>query len=252
MMAHLSPVHVTRIRRTGIRPLSFEQGLSLLDAALRRPEAALVPVRFDFAMLGARPDALPSLLRALVRARSARPVAATIADASSLAQRLQSLSPADRERTLLELVRAHAAATLGVASPDSLEPNRPFGELGLDSLMALQLRNRLAAATGLRLQATLLFDHPTASAIAHWLEMKLGSVAPKWHPILSEIEQIDHLITNITAAHDRELIDARLRSFFSKWKQTTIQSELTVASADDETLFKLADQLTLGEPYHGN
>src|SRR5262249_12095072 len=86
----------------------------------------------------------------------------------------------DRTRALLDIVRAEIATVLGIASPASLEPQRPLKEIGLDSLMAVELRNRLAAGTGLRLQATLLFDHPTPDALVRVLAAQLlgGDAVP--------------------------------------------------------------------------
>src|SRR5262249_3340074 len=93
--------------------------------------------------------------------------------ALTLKQRLTALSGEDRDRLLLDLVRAEVATVLALASPISIEQSRPLQELGLDSLMALELRNRLASATGLRLPATLLFDHPTPSALVRLLRAEI-------------------------------------------------------------------------------
>jgi acyl carrier protein len=83
------------------------------------------------------------------------------------------MSPAEQDRALLDLVRAEAATVLGLTA--SLEPDRPLRQLGLDSLMAVELRNRLARATALRLKPTLLFEHPTATALTRFFAAELLS-----------------------------------------------------------------------------
>ncbi|HTN84904.1 MAG TPA: thioesterase domain-containing protein, partial [Sorangium sp.] len=152
------------------------EALSLFDAALLRPDPALVCARFDLAALAARPDAAPPLLRSLAGTKASRPLAATAPSASSLEQRLASMSPGDRERALLDLIRSEIAAVLSLRSPSALDIDRPLRELGLDSLMAIELRNRLGAATGLRLQASLLFDHQTPRILADFLLTRMEAV----------------------------------------------------------------------------
>ncbi|HWO18948.1 MAG TPA: SDR family NAD(P)-dependent oxidoreductase, partial [Kofleriaceae bacterium] len=180
MTAHLTDADLARMARNGLRPLSAEEGLALFDAVLARPDAALVPAHFDVAALGTRADAVPPMLRALAegRGRAARQVAnrseaGSSTAESSLQQRLGTLPTEERVRALLDLVRAEASGVLGVATPSSVPPDRPLQELGLDSLMALELRNRLAAATATRLHSTLLFDHPTPTALARFLNQQL-------------------------------------------------------------------------------
>ncbi|QKG19188.1 type I modular polyketide synthase, MlsA1 [Actinomadura verrucosospora] len=162
-----------RITRSGIADLSAEEGLVLLDLALARDEAVLVPVRLDVAGLRTRVAGgavLPALWRTLAgptmrRAGTAAADGGTGA-AEALRRRLAALPEDDRDRTLLDLVRGHVAAVLGHAAPEAIEPGRAFSEIGFDSLTAVELRNRLAAATGLRLPATLVFDHPTPLVLA--------------------------------------------------------------------------------------
>ncbi|GAA3566902.1 hypothetical protein GCM10022419_054480 [Nonomuraea rosea] len=92
----------------------------------------------------------------------------------SWAERLSSLDPGDRERALIGLVRANVAAVLGHATPEAVDMEQAFKRLGFDSAAAVELRNRLSAATGLRLPATLLFDHPTPVAVVAFIESHLA------------------------------------------------------------------------------
>ncbi|WP_456243073.1 SDR family NAD(P)-dependent oxidoreductase [Streptomyces luteolifulvus] len=161
-----------RMTRTGVRPLSEADGLALLDAALGTEAPALVPIRLDLASLAGRPD-LPPLFATLVRPPAGRPAAADTSDA--LLRRLAD-TPADEwEAELLDVVRTHAAAILGHSGPQDIPADRPFQELGFDSLSAVEFRNVLNAATGLRLPPTLVFDHPNAAALAAELT---GQLAP--------------------------------------------------------------------------
>jgi NAD(P)-dependent dehydrogenase (short-subunit alcohol dehydrogenase family)/acyl carrier protein len=165
MAAELDEAILARSRRGGILPLSAEEGLALFDLALAMDEAVLVPARVDFAALRAQAESgeLPPLYQALTRvAVRKRPAA----DGENLARRLAGKSEAERREAVLDLVRAEIAAVLGYASPGEISPVRAFTELGFDSLTAVELRNRLIAATGLKLTATLIFDYPTPEALA--------------------------------------------------------------------------------------
>ena len=154
-----------RLRRAGIEALSDERGLALLDAALagERPFAAAAPLDAATLRRQASAGTLSPLLRRF--APAPRPRAA----AGSLAAKLAELPEAEAERVALDLVRAEAAAVLGHPSPAGVEPERAFLELGFDSLAAVELRNRLAAASGMRLPATVVFDHPSPAALAEHL-----------------------------------------------------------------------------------
>jgi pimaricinolide synthase PimS1 len=170
MAAHLSDADHRRLAAAGLPSLDPAQGLALFDAALAEDEPAVLPMRVDLAALRGRRPGVPALLRGLV---PARPSSGGPAPASALAERLGGLDPADRARALEDLVRAEAGLVLGYAATDTVDVRSAFKDLGFDSLTAVELRNRLDAATGLRLPATLVFDYPTPEALATHLDRQL-------------------------------------------------------------------------------
>ncbi|MCP2342710.1 type I polyketide synthase [Actinomadura rupiterrae] len=166
MGSGLSAADLNRVRRSGLAPLAHEQGLALFDAALARDEAVLAPVRLNEAALSG--DDVPAVLADLAPARAERQTAT-----DALRRRLADLPEAERDLAALEFVRAEAATVLGHDGLEDVDPDREFGAAGLDSLGNLELSRRLSAATGLRLPATLTFDHPTPAGLATHLRRLL-------------------------------------------------------------------------------
>nr|WP_051838235.1 type I polyketide synthase [Streptomyces sp. NRRL WC-3742] len=168
MGSRLSTADLARLARTGIAPLPPAEALALLDEALASPHALLAPVRLDLATPAATGTALAAPLRALARPAPRRAAGAVraAAGATPLAERLAALPEAERGLLLRELVRTATAAVLGHSGSQAVEEERSFTEQGFDSLAAVDLRNRLNAATGLALSATLVFDHPSPAALA--------------------------------------------------------------------------------------
>ncbi|AZK98746.1 polyketide synthase [Streptomyces tsukubensis] len=176
MTGALTDADLRRMARGGTAAIGTEEGLALFDAALASDEPLLVPVRIDLGRLrtAARTAPVPALLSALVPGGARRPASGTEAvEVGSLRSRLAALGPDERLATVLELVRGRVAEVLGHGGADTIEPDRAFKDLGFDSLTSVELRNRLSAATGRRLPATLVFDHPTPLAVAVHLTARL-------------------------------------------------------------------------------
>ncbi|MRH92591.1 SDR family NAD(P)-dependent oxidoreductase [Nocardia sp. SYP-A9097] len=168
MTGELSAADRQRMARGGLVPLPDERALALFDTALGAGRAAVVPMGVDLAALRRGAADPAPMWRGLVR--PARRVAAVPAAPPDLRQQLAALPVAeDRERLVTDVVRAEVAAVLGQSHPESIDLHRAFKEIGFDSLIAVDLRNRLIRATGSRLPSTLVFDHPRPIAIVSYL-----------------------------------------------------------------------------------
>ncbi|MEU5404391.1 type I polyketide synthase, partial [Streptomyces sp. NPDC005963] len=174
MGGRLTDADLRRMAKSGTAALSAEEGLGLLDAALTSAESALVPVRLTLAGVRTGDEPVPALLRDLVPTTARRPRSRSAGTArSGGADRLSALPDDKLAEALLQMVRVSTATVLGHESPDAVETELPFKELGFDSLMAVELRNRLNKATGLRLPPTLIFNHPTVAALAAHLQSEI-------------------------------------------------------------------------------
>jgi NAD(P)-dependent dehydrogenase (short-subunit alcohol dehydrogenase family) len=184
MAAGLAGAHRARLHRLGMRPLSQQHALALFDAASGLPEALLVPMRIDLGQLerelsrwGSAPPMLRSLIRPALRAEKAVP-----SRAAALRQRIAPMSQAERFAFVLGLVQDTVATVLGFAGRAAVPATQPLMDLGLDSLMVVEVRNRLAAAVEKRLPATLLLDSPTphhlASLLLEILDVERSATLP--------------------------------------------------------------------------
>ncbi|MGW7533249.1 type I polyketide synthase [Amycolatopsis sp. NPDC054798] len=177
MAAELDTTGRARLERGGMRPLTEENGLALFDAALGSGRAVLAPMALDLgAVLRQSDGTVPAVFRGLVRT-PARRAARSTGSGTSLAARLAGLSADEQDRAMRAVVREQVARVLGYASAEQVELARAFQDMGFDSLTALELRNRLNEATGLRLTATLIFDYPTPLALAQHLRDQVLGVA---------------------------------------------------------------------------
>ncbi|MDT8909781.1 type I polyketide synthase [Amycolatopsis sp. PS_44_ISF1] len=172
MTAHLGRSDQARASRSGVLAITATEGMDLLDAALGTGQPLLVPLKLDLRGPRASGD-VPHLLRGLVRAGRQQARAAA-ARTDGLRPELAGLAAAEQEALLLDLVRGQVAVVLGHAGPEGVRENTVFSDAGFDSLTAVELRNRLREATGLKLPATLVFDYPTPLALARHLRDELG------------------------------------------------------------------------------
>ncbi|MFI7291533.1 type I polyketide synthase [Streptomyces anulatus] len=171
------------LERHGIFRMEPELALAGLRTALERDETtlALADIRwevFSWFFTATHPsrllDELPDVRRLRQTAQQS-PAQDLAADQESLppAQRLAGASEAERNRFLLDLVRDQVALVLGYESGSEVEPGRALGELGLTSAGAVELRNRLTFTTGLRISATVVFDHPSPLALSRFLATEI-------------------------------------------------------------------------------
>ncbi|MET9888564.1 beta-ketoacyl synthase N-terminal-like domain-containing protein, partial [Streptomyces sp. NPDC006430] len=181
LTATLGQAELARLRRQGVAALSEAQGLAALDAALGSAHGHLVPVRLELASLQRELDGggtVPALFRGLLRARRQR-AGQPGGTPTGLREQLATQAEAERLPSLVRLVQREAAVVLGVATADGIGAQQVLKELGIDSLMAVELRRRLSAETGTSLPSTLAFDYPTPTAIAGLLLDKLDLTADK-------------------------------------------------------------------------
>ncbi|NUT98661.1 MAG: SDR family NAD(P)-dependent oxidoreductase [Saccharothrix sp.] len=246
MTAHLDANDRARMARGGLLELSVAQGMALYDVARRIDEPLLVPMPVDPTALRelSRVDMLPVLLRGLVRGPARRTLEST-QSAGAFKDELLRQSGPQRRHTALELVKAQAATVLGHSSANAVEPTKPFTELGFDSLTAVEFRNRLKAATGLKLPATMVFDYPTAAALTDFL---LAELAPaEVDPAETLLGELDGLERSLAGAVVDEAVKARiterLQAVLSNWRGKSdagadaggpdVDTVLKTASADE-------------------
>jgi polyene macrolide polyketide synthase len=236
-----------RAQRMGMTPLADEEGLALFDASLTAGEAVLVPVRLDTAALRAAGEGLlPPILSGLIRVRSEGGGDAT----GSLQRRLSGVPESKWSAIVLDMVRDQVASVRGLESGDAVKPDLAFKEMGFDSLAAVELRNGLTRSTGIRLPATLVFDHPTPSAVA---EHVLGRLPrPDAGPsIEDEFDRIERLLHDASMdERTRSRMEARVRTFNSRVQSLLMGSsdgddgdrDEDLGSVSNEEVFALIDK----------
>ncbi|MBB4689029.1 acyl transferase domain-containing protein [Amycolatopsis jiangsuensis] len=252
MAGELDEAGLRRLRRLGTPPMETSEALALLDACLTAEDAVLAPVRLDLSALRARTDGLPPVLRGLVRSTPRRSPARAGGD---VATRWGALPDEERAPYLLNVVSDQVAAVLGFTSAAAVEPERAFQEMGFDSLTSVELRNQLGTRTGVKLTATIVFDHPTPAALARRLHELLGAGSGPADPVLAEIDRLEAVLGGAAGALNGSTakVAARLDALVRKWADAhstgntaTTGTTGTTGSADlgeatDDELFAVLD-----------
>ncbi|AXI80205.1 SDR family NAD(P)-dependent oxidoreductase [Peterkaempfera bronchialis] len=246
-----------RIARVGIAPLPPASALTQLDAALTAGQPVAVAVRLAAPGAGGPGSGPAAALRALLPGTGApagrpAPTGTAATAGQDQAARLAGLDPAERGRAVLDLVRRYVGEVLGHADLGAVPVDRGLLDLGLDSLTAVELRGRLGGALGLRLPSTLLFDHPTAGALARHLEGLLtpqADLAGVVAPVLAGMAELESVLAGRAArgADDGELdlLADRLQSVLERIRAARGENATRPADrldgVDDDELFDLID-----------
>ncbi|MFI0901859.1 beta-ketoacyl reductase, partial [Streptomyces sp. NPDC020983] len=249
MTGKLTATDHARMARTGVNPLATGKALALFDAALAAGEPHVVAAEFD---LSAQAGALPPMARSLAGARAGAAVRrSAAARPADLSGRLAAMGRDERHALLLDLVRTHAATVLGHADAEAVATDTPFKDLGFDSLTAVELRNRLAAATGVRLPAAAVFRHPTPGAMAEHLGSELGPADDDAaEPVLRELERLEAAVAQERPAGEAgSRLVKRLQDLLWRLGDGADASgtdggsgQEALESASDEEMFALIDQ----------
>ncbi|MFE7135978.1 KR domain-containing protein, partial [Streptomyces sp. NPDC057638] len=239
------------LTRRGVRLMRPELAVEALALAVGRQDTAVAVAAFDldrFLPLYTM-DRPRRLVADLVAAREAGPVT-TAPQETGLAARLTGLPAAEQETLLTDLVRKEAAAVLKAGRPEDIQPRRPFKEVGFDSLTALEFRNRLNAATGLRLPPTTVFDHPNPAVLArHLRDLLAGTTATA----LDELARLESALTASATPDERtrQEVTDRLRALLRRMEPTTADPATDpatdadgddLAAASNDEIFELIDR----------
>nr|WP_246110245.1 type I polyketide synthase [Saccharopolyspora dendranthemae] len=246
MTEGLDDTDLTRMARTGVLPMSNEDALRLLDAATTSARGLVLAADLDTSATDAglfRDSARRPARRRAASGSEPRP------DGAPLARSLAGLGEDERRRAVLRAVCEQAATVLGHPSAASIPVEQGFLHMGFDSLTAVELRNRLNTATGLRLPATLVFDHPDPARLADHLAAELTPTDTAESALSAELDLLDTALGDPGAAPDdatRGLVAARLQSLLSRWTVAPGDGSHDVAenleSAGADELFDFIDQ----------
>ncbi|MEV8077301.1 SDR family NAD(P)-dependent oxidoreductase, partial [Streptomyces pseudogriseolus] len=242
----VSEAGATELERRGLRIMEPGRALLGLERALEAGDGAVVVAdmewgRFAPAFTIRRPSPLLTTLPQAAAAPTAHQEPAEPhapgAARPALVERVTALPAADRTAALEQHVRQAAATVLGHADPAAVPAERAFRDLGFDSLTAVELRDRLTKDTGLRLPTTLVFDHPTPTALARHLDAELTGEGGTVAGMLAELETGITRIMRANPDRDaRSLLGTRLRALLAEVEGGAGEDTGPGAGLDDASL----------------
>jgi acyl transferase domain-containing protein/D-arabinose 1-dehydrogenase-like Zn-dependent alcohol dehydrogenase len=230
------------LRRRGLTPLSVPAAMRALEQTLTSGTDSVV-VDVDWAKFLPAFTAVRQsrLLHRFAPAATTRPAAPAAGGGAPLGQRLAGMPEAERSVVLLDVVRATVAEVIGRSDPDRIDPDRALKDIGFDSLMSVELRNRLSEAVGAKLPATLVFNHPTPNALSTYLraEVVVDQTAAPETPVLAEVDRIEaRALSAFTDQATRVALATRLGALLDRLAELDAKP-VTTASLDNAS----ADEL---------
>ncbi|WP_327117583.1 SDR family NAD(P)-dependent oxidoreductase [Nocardia sp. NBC_01730] len=260
MTSALGEADFARLRRQGFIPLGDVDGMALFDAALAGGRSAFVAVRIDRnALAETDPDGSRAIMRGVAR-RARRRVSATTSEqptalngrstgSAPLAAQLLGRSAVEQERVILDVIRVQAAAVLAHGTADSIASDKPFSDLGFDSLGVMEFRNRLKSAVGVQLSSTTMFSYPTPEALAGYVRQEIAPIGdPVERTAAGDLAGLEAMVERVLAvAGDDEAtvtallgISDRLRSHVGGRRQRDEYDDFAAHSGSE--LLDLIDE----------
>lgn len=237
MTRHLTDRDLDRMRRSGMVPISDVEGMTLFDDAIATGLPSTVATGLDVAAIGrqaADTEHVPPLLRGIVRSSPKTPTDGRSTAASPLLD-LAGRNLREKEQLILEMIRSNAASVLGHASAENVPADSTFTDLGFDSLGAVEFRNLVNLATGAKLPATVVFDHPTPSDLARYI---CAEIVPEHSPPADLLGRLDAFAA---AVHDEplevreiETVAARMEEMIRNMRGRLPKTVEPVAAGSDE------------------
>ncbi len=235
------------LQRMGMREMDPRVAVGALAEVLDADEGVLAIGDIDWdrfapVFTAQRPSPLLALIDEAQRALGTTEEEA--ASGSALAERLAGMDRVGQDEYLTELVRTEAATVLGHSSAEDVPPDRPFKDLGFDSLTAVDLRTRLNAATGLKLPATLVFDYPTPVVLADFIRSRAVDEKSDYAMALAELKKLEAVLSRASWNTDeRSDLTSRLEALGGKVRGGTQPADIDreLESATDDEMFDLVE-----------